>query len=121
LGGTEVKATRSIEQIVDLGADSVLYMPSRCELDDVCRLLSSGVNVVTTRGEFHHPPSMRAAKRERVEAACAEGGTSIHSTGSSPGFITEAVPLVLTSIQRRLESLTINEYADMTRRDSPVL
>ena len=30
--------------------------------------------------------------RERVEAACAEGGTSIHSTGSSPGFITEALP-----------------------------
>lgn len=121
LGATGVTATRSIDEIVDLGADCVLYMPSRCELDDVCRLLSSGTDIVTTRGEFHHPASMRPAKRERVEAACAEGGTSIHSTGSSPGFITEAVPLVLTSIQRRLESLTINEYADMTRRDSPIL
>ena len=40
-----------------------------------------------------------------IEAACERGGTSIHSTGSSPGFISEAVPLVLTSTQRQLDSL----------------
>ena len=53
---------------------------------------SRASNIVTTRGEFHHPASMDPAVRERVEAACAQGGTSIHSTGSSPGFITEALP-----------------------------
>ncbi len=51
----------------------------------------------------------------RVEAACREGGTSIHSTGSSPGFISEAVPLVLTSIQRRLDRLQIDEFADLSQ------
>src|SRR6516225_7641550 len=59
------------------------------------------------------------AVRERIEAACERGGTSIHSTGSSPGFITEALPLVLTSIQRRLDGLTISEFADLSQRDSP--
>jgi 4-hydroxy-tetrahydrodipicolinate reductase len=59
--------------------------------------------------------------RDRVEAACESGGTSIHSTGSSPGFITEALPLVLTSIQRRLDALTIDEFADLSSRDSPEL
>jgi 4-hydroxy-tetrahydrodipicolinate reductase len=59
--------------------------------------------------------------RERVEAACEAGGTSIHSTGSSPGFISEAVPLVLTSIQRELEGLVIEEFADLSMRDSPEL
>ena len=43
------------------------------------------------------------------------------ATGSSPGFITEAVPIVLTSIQRRLDRLTIDEFADLSRRDSPDL
>src|SRR5262249_57172205 len=57
--------------------------------------------------------------RQRVEAACERGGTSIHSTGSSPGFITEALPLVLPSIQRRLDGLTISECADLSQRDSP--
>jgi 2,4-diaminopentanoate dehydrogenase len=97
----------------------VLYMPQSCNFDEVCRLLASGANIVTTRGEFLNPARIDPALRQRVEEACYAGGTSIHSTGSSPGFITEAVPLVLTSIQRRLESLRINEYADLSKRDSP--
>jgi hypothetical protein len=116
-----VVATQDVDEIVALAADCVLYMPRACDFDVVCRLLASGTNVVTTRGEFHHPDSLESAVRERVEAACDQGGTSIHSTGSSPGFITEAVPLVLSSIQRRLDGLTIHEFADLSQRDSPGL
>jgi 2,4-diaminopentanoate dehydrogenase len=116
-----VVATGSVDEVVALGADCVLYMPAACDMDEVCRLLAAGTNVVTTRGEFHRPASLDPAVRERVEAACAAGGTSIHSTGSSPGFISEAVPLVLTSIQRRLDGLTIDEFADLSQRNSPEL
>jgi hypothetical protein len=116
---TGVTATSDAGQILALGADCVLYMPAVTDLGQVCAILAGGTNIVTTRGDFHHPGSMPPADRERVERACAEGGTSIHSTGSSPGFISEAVPLVLTSIQRRLDLLAINEYADLASRDSP--
>lgn len=116
-----VKATTKISDILALRADCVLYMPAACDIDDVCALLASGANIVTTRGEFHHPGSIDSAVRERVAAACAAGGTSIHSTGSSPGFISEALPLTLTSIQRRLDTLTISEFADLSQRDSPDL
>lgn len=122
--GTEiggVVATNDVDDIVALEADCVLYMPRACDVDDVCRLLGAGSNIVTTRGEFHRPASMPDDVRIRVEAACANGTTSIHSTGSSPGFITEAVPLVLTSIQRRLDRLLIEESADMSPRNSPGL
>jgi 4-hydroxy-tetrahydrodipicolinate reductase len=121
LGPTGVTATRDIDQILELRPDCVLYMPLVFNADEVCRVLASGANVVTTRGEFHRPASMDADLRQRVEAACAQGKTSIHSTGSSPGFISEAVPLVLASLQRRLDNLTINEYADLSRRNSPDL
>jgi 2,4-diaminopentanoate dehydrogenase len=121
LPATGVIATSDIDEILALRADCVLYMPAACDMDEVCRLLASGANIVTTRGEFHHPDSMDPAARERVATACAAGRTSIHSTGSSPGFISEALPLVLTSIQRRLHSLTIREFADLSQRDSPDL
>jgi len=121
LGPTGVVATQDLDEIVALGADCVLYMPRACDFDEVCRLLAAGSNVVTTRGEFHRPESLDADVRARVEDACAAGGTSIHSTGSSPGFITEAVPLVLTSIQRRLDGLLIEEFADLSQRNSPGL
>jgi 2,4-diaminopentanoate dehydrogenase len=116
---TGVTATSDIAEILALGADCVLYMPADCDLDQVCDILATGTNIVTTRGEFLHPASMQPADRERVERACAGSGASIHGTGSSPGFISEALPLVLASIQRRLDALTINEYADVSTRDSP--
>lgn len=118
---TGVIATNDVDEIADLGADCVLYMPAACDFGQVTRLLAAGSNIVTTRGEFHHPASLDPAVRARVEAACAPWATSVYSTGSSPGFVSEALPIVLTSLQRRLESLTINEYADLSRRDSPDL
>jgi 4-hydroxy-tetrahydrodipicolinate reductase len=116
-----VLATTDVDEIVALGADCVLYMPATCAFDEVCTLLASGANVVTTRGEFHRPESLDPGVRSGVEAACAAGGTSIHSTGSSPGFVSEALPLVLASLQRRLDGLAIHEFADLSQRDSPDL
>jgi 4-hydroxy-tetrahydrodipicolinate reductase len=116
-----VVATGDIEEILALGADCVLYMPRQCEVENLCRLLESGSNVVTTRGEFHHPASMDPQTRQSIDDACQRGHTSIHSTGSSPGFISEAVPLVLTSIQRQLDQLIIQEFADLSQRNSPEL
>ena len=118
-GTTGVVATTSIDDILTVGADCVLYMQQGCDFDDVCRILESGANIVTTRGEFHRPESMDPDVRQRIEDACAKGGTSIHATGSSPGFISEALPLVLLSMERHLDLLQIDEFADMSSRNSP--
>lgn len=121
LPDTGVRATNRLDDILRSGADAVLYMPAAPDIDQICSLLEAGINVVTTCGLFHHPDTLDPAVRNRVEAACHSGGASVHSTGSSPGFITEAVPLVLTSIQRRLDGIFIDEYADLSQRNSPEL
>ena len=114
-----IRASRSLAEIVALDADCVSYMRQGTDFDEVCALLASGKNVVTTRGDFHHPASMDPAIRARVEDACRSGKTSIYSTGSSPGFVTEALAIPLLSLSRRHDCLTIDEYADMSSRDSP--
>ena len=116
-----VAATDDLDEILALAPDCVLYMQQGYEVDVLCRLLGAGINVVTTTGGFHHPGSMDPEVRDLVEAACATGGTSLHATGVSPGFISEAIPVVLTSIQRRLDRLHIAEFADLSSRDSPML
>jgi 2,4-diaminopentanoate dehydrogenase len=106
-----VKATRDIADILALKPDCGVYMPESTNIDDVCRLLESGTNISTTRAEFFNPAEMESVLRERVEAACRKGNSSIHASGSSPGFITEAFLLPLLSLQRRLDLLTIDEFA----------
>lgn len=121
LPDTGVLATNDAAALIATDADCVLYMRQGTDIAELCALLASGKNVVTTRGDFHHPPSMGVGVRARIEAACAAGGSSIYSTGSSPGFITEALPIPLLSLQRRIECVTIDEYADLTSRNSPEL
>src|SRR5438270_6906938 len=121
LAAVGVQATNNLDDSVGLSAHCVLYMPQATDFDAACRILESGTNIVTTRGEFHRPASLDPAVRERVEKSCQQGRTSVHSTGSSPGFITEALPIVLPSIQRRLDALTIDEFADLSQRNSPEL
>lgn len=114
-------ASNDSDAMVALNADCVLYMRQGTDIDELCRLLASGKNVVTTRGDFHHPASMPPVVRGQIEQACAAGQSSIYSTGSSPGFITEALLLPLLSLSRRLDRLTIDEYGDVSTRNSPEL
>lgn len=114
-----IKATGSIDDVIALKPDCVLYMPHVNRIDEVCRLLEAGINIVSTRMEYQNPAGLDAADREAIEDACRRGGTSIHATGSSPGFISEAMPIVLSSIARRIDKLTISEFADTSSRNSP--
>ena len=114
-----VLATRDINDILALQPDCVLYMGDRVDADSICALLESGANVVSTRSEFHRPASLDPELRIRLEEACVSGKSTLFSTGSSPGFITEALPFALLSMQRRLDRLLIEEFADMSSRNSP--
>src|SRR5262249_23313921 len=58
-------------------------------------------------------------QRGRVVAACEKGRASVYDTGSSPGFITEILPFALLSLQRTVESIDIEEFANMSQRNSP--
>ncbi|PEQ11850.1 dihydrodipicolinate reductase [Novosphingobium sp. PC22D] len=114
-----VTATNSVSDLIAMEADCVLYMRQGTDWDEVCAILESGKNIVTTRGDFHYPAMLPPDVRARVEAACAKGRASVYSTGSSPGFITEALTIPLLSLARSHELLTIDEFADCSSRNSP--
>ncbi|MBL4826608.1 MAG: SRPBCC family protein [Spongiibacteraceae bacterium] len=108
-----VVATRSLDEVIALKPDCVLYMQEGFNAEHVCALLGAGINVVTTRSECLNPDKMDQKLRQALEEACQRGKVSIHATGVSPGFITEVLPLALTSVSRRLDCLTIDEFADI--------
>ena len=94
-------------------------MPHVFNPDEVCAILELGANIVSTRMELQNPAALDPAMAARIEEACRKGNSSVHASGSSPGFISEALPIVLASIQRRLDLYQIDEFADCSSRDSP--
>lgn len=109
-----VVATRSKEDIFALQADCVCYTPQVPDLDEVCRLLESGKNVVTTSFLFH-PASLGAADLQRLEAACRRGGSSVHGTGINPGFIGDELVLALSGLCRHIDHVNVVECADWSQ------
>jgi len=119
-GATGVLATTDRTAARAIPADCVLYMPRIVDVDDVVALAESGTNIVTSCVEFLDDGRMLAPEdRDRIADACARGGASIYATGSSPGFISDVLPYALLVLQRRVDSFFIEEYANMSRRDSP--
>lgn len=112
-----VTATTDVDQILRLDADCVLYTPRTAHLDDVCRLLETGKNVVTTAFLFH-PARIDAADRDRVRAACETGGTSVHGSGINPGNLSGVLPLALSGMSRTIDRITLQERADWSVYES---
>jgi len=130
---TGICATTERAAVLALNADCALYMPRAsgaganraglCDedlLDDVVASLERGTNLVTTCTPlFGGCERMGEAGRARVLEACNRGNASLYATGSSPGFNTDAFPFALLSLQRHVEAVEIEEFGDLSCRDSP--
>jgi 2,4-diaminopentanoate dehydrogenase len=126
-----VTATDDTEAILELDADCVCYttLGARIErgesaLDDICRLLASGKNVVSSSVEFHAflgtaaQPGGTDEVYERLRKACADGQSSYLQQGVNPGFGMDLWPLQLTRLCRRIDHLRATEIVDMRRYTS---
>lgn len=113
-----VAATRNREAIFAMEADCVCYTPLTPDLDEVCRLLESGKNVVTTAFLFH-PSSMSASDLRRITDACARGKSAVHGTGINPGFAGDMLVLALSGLCGRIDRVHVTERGNWTLYDSP--
>jgi 4-hydroxy-tetrahydrodipicolinate reductase len=133
-GRTGVTASTDRAAILGLKADCAVYMPratgqgttraglSIAEvLDDAVALLESGTNIVTTCSDFFARGHERLGGegRARLLEACQKGNSSVYASGSDPGWVTETLPFALLAVQRRVESVEIEEFGDLSHRPSP--
>ena len=120
IGEIGITATNDVDEILALDADCVLYNPQGewnppAALDDVCRLLASGKNVVSTAVTgWIYPQSLGEEVVQRLQSACKKGQTSFHATGIQPGWAAEVLPLTMSGLFRRIDSLLVQELMDYT-------
>jgi 2,4-diaminopentanoate dehydrogenase len=112
-----VTATTDIEAILALDADAVNYAPLYANVADMARVLASGKNIVTPVG-FIYPKALDPADVAMLEAACREGGTSLHGAGIHPGFSGDLLPLICSRLTTRIDQVIVQEVADLAPHPS---
>jgi hypothetical protein len=110
-----VTATADVDRAVAIEADCVVYAPILADPAVVARLLRSGKNVVTPVGWQYPDPGDVV----ELEAACAEGHTTLHGTGIHPGGITERFPLMVSALSSKVESVRAEEFSDIRTYGAP--
>lgn len=119
-----VTATGSEEELLALRPDCVVYTSMADvrlmeAIDDLCRILRAGVDVVSSSPVFLQfpdgvvPPEMSDPVREAAEA----GGASLFVNGIDPGFANDALPLAVTGISERIDQVRCMEILNYATYD----
>jgi len=108
-----VYATTCIDDIIALKPDCIVAAQEGPCVASTCRFLAAGINIVTSRVDYLEPNTMDRTVKQRIEAACEQGESTIHATGSSPGFSSEVLPIAALAMARNMDRLVIEEFADI--------
>jgi hypothetical protein len=116
IGPLGITASNDVDALLSLKPDCVVYNPMWINIEELDRILSAGVNVVST-ASFITGHNLDAG-RDRIVAACEQGGSTMFGSGISPGFA-ELLAIVSAMVCDRIDKVTVNEAADTTFYDSP--
>jgi hypothetical protein len=112
-----VTASSSIDEVLALDADCVMYSPLIPKDDEVIAILRSGKNVVTPVGWVY--PDLSNPRHKAVADAALEGGVTLHGSGIHPGGITERFPLMLSSLSSAVTHVRAEEFSDIRTYNAP--
>jgi hypothetical protein len=111
-----VAATNDVDALLALAPDCVSYNPMWQDVDELVRILSAGVNVVSTAA-FITGHSIGTG-RDRIADACQQGGSTMFGSGISPGYL-HLLAIMSTGICDRIDKISLSECGDATNYDSP--
>jgi hypothetical protein len=111
-----IPATDDVDALLALRPDCVVYNPMFADVEELIRILASGVNVVTT-SEFITGHGL-GRNRERIVEACLHGEATIFGSGINPGFM-QLLSIVTAGLSDRVDRISILESFDTTIYNSP--
>jgi len=113
---TGVTATNDVDALLATKPDACCYNPLWPNIDELTRLLESGVNVCSSAawitGGKQSPEDL-----ERIRKACEKGNSTIFGSGAHPGM-TNMVGMVLSGSCERVDEIRITESVDCSTYES---
>lgn len=119
VGGTAngVITTSSLDEIIALRPDAVIWSGATYDIDAYERILEAGINLYTGMGAYFLEGQPDEA---RLRGAAERGGVSLCAGGNIPGLISDVLPLFLTGYTGRIRQLRMWQRNDMASGPSAV-
>jgi hypothetical protein len=124
-GPVGVVATQDADALLALDADCICYTASsdvrpQQVVEDLCRMLSGGKNVVNTSFvPLLYPKAAGEGVHDQLAAACKEGGTSIYTSGIDPGFGNAGIAVHTLALCKEVRSVRMMEIVNYDTWDNP--
>ena len=118
-----VTATQDVDALLALDADCICYTahsdvrPGEV-VDDICRMLAGGRNVVNTSFVALLYPE-QAGFGDQLEAACQEGGTSFFTSGIDPGYGNAGITIGALGLCKEVRTVRMMEIVNYATWDNP--
>jgi hypothetical protein len=115
---TGIRATSDVDVLLALRPDCVIFTSVgetrlRQAVAELATILRSGANVVSSSMmNLIFPPAADPRPVQTLSDACADGGSTLFTSGIDPGFSGDALPLAALQICARVDSLRVQELSD---------
>jgi len=122
-GAPAVPIQRTVDPLLNQGADVVLHSTqSRIEqvMPQLVPLLDAGLNVISTCEELAYPWHHHPKEAALLDQLARERGARIIGLGINPGFVMDALPVMLTAPCRRVDRITVERVVDVGLRREPL-
>ena len=123
-----VKATTDRDDLIALRPDCIVHGAMTDDrvfesIEDLTGFIRDGVNVVSSGPVIllHRTGTLPDEMIATIDEAGRQGNASLHVNGIDPGFANDVLPLVMTSLSRRIEHLKVSEIADYSTYYQPVV
>jgi hypothetical protein len=123
-----VLATNDKEALFALKPDAIVHSAMTDDrifdaLEDLVEFVERGINVVSSGPVVLTFPEGTGLDSyvDRINAAGAANGASLHVNGIDPGFANDVLPLVMTSLSQRIDKIVVSEICDYSTYYQPVV
>ena len=119
----KIRITNDVNGAIKSGKPDVAVLCTSSSLKKVMPqiegVLKKKVAIVSTTEELSYPVGKNRALAKKIDALAKKAKVAVVGTGVNPGFAMDALPITLTGICERVDSIRVDRIQDARSRRLP--